>query len=187
MTETATLPETQAPAPPPPPPQPQILVERLETLDKDYQGEIKFCTIALSTLKSFLARHQNDVAVEDAYGKAIAALDALPHILATAEDKHAGEVTRKVLSRVEAVRQATWAQQSREHADQWAQSAPPLPAPDAAVEPPAPVPDVLRTQFDPTPVAPLPAGLRDAPPTPTDAAATPPPQEPPPPPPEEGV
>ena len=176
MSETATMPETPAPAPPPPP-QPQILVERLETLDRDYSGEAKFCTIALSSLRSFLARHQNEIALEDAYGKAIAALESLPAILAAAEDKHAGEVTRKVLGRLEEVRQATWAQQSREHADQWATSAPPLPPPDAAVEPPAPVPDVLRTQFDPTPVEPLPAGLTDAPPTPTDAAATPPPPE----------
>lgn len=183
MTETAT-PE----APPAPPPQPQILVERLESLDRDYAGEIKFCTIALSTLKSFLARHENDHAVSSTYSQAIRALEALPSVLHGAEDRHAGEVTRKVLHRVEEVRQASWAQQSRDHADQWASSAPPLPAPDAAVAPTEPVPDLLRTQFDPPVVEPLPAGLTDAPPTPTDAAATPPPDQPPaPPPPEEGV
>ena len=194
---TAILPETEAPAYIPPPPQPQILVERLESLDRDYSGEARFCTIALSTLRAFLARHENDIAVSDSYGKAIAALEALPGILAAAQDKHANEVTRKVFGRVEDVRQASWAQQAREHADQWANSAPPMPAPDAAVEPPEMLPDVLRTQFDPTPVAPLPAGLSDAPPTPTDAAATPPPLDPgpgqaqqtppPPPPPEEGI
>lgn len=171
MTETAT------PEAPPAAPQPQILVERLESLDRDYSGEIKFCTIALSTLKSFLARHHNDHAVSSTYSTAIRALEALPAVLQGAEDRVAGEVTRKVVSRVEEVRQASWAQQSREHADQWASSAPPLPPPDAALAPPAPLPDVLRTQYDPTPVAPLPAGLTDAPPTPTDAAATPPPAE----------
>ena len=169
MSEPTTMPAPpEAPAPPPPPPQPQILVERLETLDRDYTGESKFCTIAVSSLRSFLARHANEVALEDAYGKAIAALEALPGILAAAQDKHADEVTRKVLGRVDEVRQASWAQHTREHADQWATSAPPLPPPDAAVEPPEPLPDLLRTQFDPTPVAPLPAGLSDAPPPPEE-------------------
>lgn len=173
MSDTAILPET---ATPPPPPEPPILVERLESLDRDYSGEIKFCTIALSTLKSFLARHENDHAVSSTYSAAIRTLEALPSVLAGAQDRHAGEVTRKVVGQVETVRQATWAQQSRAHADQWASSAPPLPPPDATLELPPPLPDVLRTQFDPQPVAPLPAGLTEAPPTPTDAAATPPPR-----------
>ena len=154
-----------------------MLVERLETLDRDYSGESKFCTIAVSSLRSFLARHENDIAVSDSYGKAIAALEAMPRILAAAQQKHEDEVTRKVLGRVEAVRQAGWAKKMREHADEWANSAPPLPPPDTPLELPEPLPDVLRTQFDPDVVEPLPAGMTDAPPTPTDAAATPPPEE----------
>lgn len=119
-TETAILPDTAPAAPPEPPPQPALLVESLASLDRDYTGEAQFARLAVSSLRAFAARHASDLAVADAYSDAIRTLELLPGVLATAQDRQAGEVTRKVLTSEADRLAAEQAAASRDQALTWA-------------------------------------------------------------------
>lgn len=119
----------QTPPPPEmtPPPDPllvmdPVLRDSLEALDRDVNGEIRFCRQAAEALRSFQYRWSTDAPVEDGYGKAIQALENLDSILRGAEIRTTEDVTRKVLGRLGAAQHARTAEAAREHAVQWAET-----------------------------------------------------------------
>jgi hypothetical protein len=115
-----------------------VLMDTLASLDRDINGETKFCLQAAEALRAFQARWTSDVALEDGYGQAIKALDNMPSILAGAEVRWTQELTRQVTTRQEADRRTAYATVEREHALTWAEQPPPVPpAPDT---PPTPAP-----------------------------------------------
>jgi hypothetical protein len=130
----------------PPPIGDPVLMDTLAQLDRDVDGETRFCLQAAEALRAFQARWSNDVAVDDGYGRAIQALDNMRSILAGADVRWSEELTRKVRTRQEAERRQAYAQVEREHAVTWADQPPPAPP---QPEEPAPVPPGERSTEPP--------------------------------------
>jgi hypothetical protein len=105
-----------------------VLMETLAQLDQDVSGEAKFCAQAADSLRAFQARWTNDLAVQDAYGHAILALDTMASVLSGLLTRQTQALTQEAVTAATQAHAAAAAAGARTQAIAWAETPPPPPA-----------------------------------------------------------